>query len=122
MDKKLDLSKPIQTRDGRRARILANDLKGTRPLVAAISTSDSSPNEGVYTYLEDGRYLTSDPHHFDLVNVPVKKEGWTVVRPYPIGYDGSHAYATWLFDTKTEAEKHQGKFGEGVVVKVEWEE
>lgn len=54
-----------QTRAGAPVRILAVDLAGDRPVVAAIQTGDG---EAVYTYPLDGRYC-AEPRGLDLISV-----------------------------------------------------
>lgn len=70
MPKPLDLTKPVQTRDGRAARILCADAKGDRPIVALISVNEA---ELVRCFCPDG--LASDQGGQcagDLINVPPK--------------------------------------------------
>jgi len=77
--KKVDLSKPVQTRSGLKVRLLCTDRKDPYPIVGLISRPASSV-EGARESLEvwrlDGSYL--DPlkieHPLDLVNAPVRIE------------------------------------------------
>ena len=67
---KFDPTKPVQTRDGREARIICTDVerKGDWPIVALIKTSDG---ERPYLYKEDGCTFEDrrmDPD--DLINIP----------------------------------------------------
>jgi hypothetical protein len=69
----LDLSKPIQTRDGRRVRILCTDAECThmgnpQPIVGVVGTHapTSWSADGVYA---DGSYSNND-----LINVPAQKK------------------------------------------------
>lgn len=67
----LDITKPVQTRDGRKVRILATDMKGNYPLVGLVT--ELSGNEIIHTYDVDGVFVTlrkGSPH--DLINVPAK--------------------------------------------------
>lgn len=66
----LDLTKPVQTRDGRAARILATDILGTCPVAAAITTFEG--DELIYAYTADGRFVSGpDPARSgDLINIP----------------------------------------------------
>jgi hypothetical protein len=75
--KPFDPSKPVQTRDGRSARILATDFKATSgynwSIVAAIKNVDDT--ETLYKYYSNGSFgrglkTPEEPHHLDLVNVP----------------------------------------------------
>ncbi|HLX53128.1 MAG TPA: hypothetical protein VKR58_04275 [Aquella sp.] len=64
----LDLTKPIQTRDGRKVRILCNNLKGKRPIAAAIQTD---LEEDVVKVCINGKiYGRSGTHMSDLINIP----------------------------------------------------
>lgn len=69
MTKPFDPTKPVQTRDGRQARILCTDVAAGPPLVAAILEKDNY--EHVERFDSLGSYYgTSWPHRHDLVNVP----------------------------------------------------
>lgn len=73
--KSLDLSKPVQTRDGRKARIIATDLAGNQPL--AVAVTDPSGNEWLSCFSLDGSYYpynSDHPEPEDLVNTPERKE------------------------------------------------
>lgn len=88
----LDLSKPVQTRDGRKVRILCTDGHESWPIVGLI--------EGV-TYPDvwraDGSYGAINPHA-DIVNVPEpERTGW--VNIYECRARGSKVH-----DTKTAAD------------------
>lgn len=62
-----DPAKPVQTKDGRAARILCTDLKHPEdPMVVAITHGDG--HESVYNYQADGRYF-ENPSDMDLENV-----------------------------------------------------
>lgn len=65
----LDLTKPVQTRDGYPVRILATDLRSEYPVVGIISHPDY---DEVETWTLDGAFVSSDEHPDDLVNVPVE--------------------------------------------------
>ena len=67
-----DPTKPVQTRDGRKARIICTDRNDTEfPIVALV-------NDGVYeeikSYSSEGAYLhTMDESASDLINIPETK-------------------------------------------------
>lgn len=65
---RINWDKPVQTRDGRAARILCTDLPGPNPIVAAIGDS-------VRIYRADGKY-PNYPCDYDLVNVPEEQDTW----------------------------------------------
>jgi hypothetical protein len=59
-----DHTKPFQTRDGRKARLLASNLKGDGPLVVAITNGN---DEWVQRYPITGRVAICG---IDLINIP----------------------------------------------------
>ena len=69
----LKWSKELTTTDGRKARLLANNLKGDRSYVVAVE--DDSGREVVFTYPADGKYLQNSETGADLTNAPKKLEG-----------------------------------------------
>lgn len=59
----------LETRDGKAARILATDLKGPRPIAAALYYEEDD-NELVYYYTEDGFFkCRQEESHLDLMIV-----------------------------------------------------
>lgn len=80
MTKPFDPTKPVQTRDGRPARIIATDAEGTYPIVALIvgRTGTESP----HTYMLNGAWhKRSHSGAQDLINIPEKREVWVNVYP-----------------------------------------
>jgi hypothetical protein len=80
----LDLSKPVQTRDGRAARIICTDKKNlVYPIVALITTS--AEIETLKTYTPAGQLFAISTgkglSRHDLINVPVVKTGWLNMYP-----------------------------------------
>lgn len=69
----LDLSRPVQTRDGRPARIIANDVKGdTENKVIALV--DMGDEEILAIRLANGKLLMDDQESpDDLINVPQQR-------------------------------------------------
>lgn len=64
----LDLTKPVETRDGRPVRILCTDAENAYyPVIALISEVDRG--EHVTRYTQDGRYMPGGEHPRDLQNV-----------------------------------------------------
>lgn len=82
----LDLNKPVQTRDGRPARILATDAKGRYPIVALI-TMESGREEAV-RLTEYGSVFYEEDHHLDLVNVSEKRVMY--INVFKSGYRSTH--------------------------------
>ena len=67
---KLDLTKPVQTRDGRKARILCTDAHIGMPVIALVA--EPSASERVVLYGADGNFFAdkTEESRNDLVNVP----------------------------------------------------
>lgn len=94
----LDLTKPVQTRDGRAVRILATDVADSDyPIVAA--TQYEPEDEIVETFTREGHLLlrpgVDTTSGNDLINVPEKRVLWLNI------YDGSYP----SHDTYEEAER-----------------
>lgn len=67
------VGQPCQTRDGRKVRVIADDVGDKFPVVAVITTND---NEVVRLYRRDGREDgPSVLHRYDLVPVPPLSDG-----------------------------------------------
>ena len=64
---KIEVGKTYLSRDGRKCRILAVDLKNEQPVVGAFETG--SDLEDVEIFCENGRYLTDRTSNADLVSV-----------------------------------------------------
>lgn len=84
----IDWTKPIQTRDGRAARLLASDIDndmGYSHAVAVKTGNGSATKESIHTFKADG----SSRRHWDpsesIINVPTKiktqvwEQGWMMV-------------------------------------------
>lgn len=87
--KPLDLSKPIQTRDGRKVRVLATDIKGLRPVVCVLASFNEHLDDSIVTYPITGKYYSDkDTHALDLIPIPPKPvtiERWVNVFPNGLG-------------------------------------
>ena len=133
--KAFDPSKPIQTLDGRKAKIYETLPNGT--IAAFIQKHLHSDEWKFKTYHKDGR--TCSPHRLqelacgdDLVNIPpkkVKKEGWILIYPnkskhwldvigHQTGIYGSEA-AAWAKAASAVAARIQRPTD---IVKIKWEE
>ena len=112
--------KPVCTRDGRKARIIAFDRRlfyknVSYPILALVERSDGE--DDVCGYNEKGKVLIEDGAEYkdDLMMLPEKKEGWVNV------------YKGGLLDTKsypTQKEAFDKACPEGYVdtVKINWSE
>jgi hypothetical protein len=90
MAKIFDPTKPVQTRDGRKARIICTNRTERLgyPIVALIF--EQNDIERIETFSVKGETLQGCPHSNDLVNVPIKKSGWINVYADGTSY-GVHA-------------------------------
>lgn len=83
MNKPFDPTKPVQTRDGKPARIIATNRRsqgGSYPIIALITHSTGSEEIALFT--EQGLYNYGGlPSSTDLINVPEKRtyERWVNV-------------------------------------------
>lgn len=110
-----DPTKPVQTRDGRAARILCVDRKSADyPIVALVSVGASAA-ESIHRFGADGRA----PYHSrgsDLVNIPQRHERWIVV-----GHGGDSVVLH-----RSEADARSSAYMRGgkpkyQVLRIEWE-
>ncbi len=75
MTKPFDPSKPVQTRDGRKARIIATDRQGHEPLIALVT--EPQGHECIYAFQPSGVCHPRAPGHADdLVNIVEKHVRW----------------------------------------------
>jgi hypothetical protein len=84
----VDWSKPIQTRDGRKAEFLRELAGRDDPFAAAVMDKDG--REAVLFYFADGRLLSLDESPSDIINTPerIKREVWlTLYRSGDISTD-----------------------------------
>lgn len=71
---------PVQTRDGRPARIVCFDRKNTDGYKLVVLIEEKT--ESVRLYTETGVFLISaEADEYDLVMAPVKKSGWFNIDP-----------------------------------------
>ncbi len=91
---KLDLTKPVQTRDGCPVRILATDLRSDCPVVGILSYPD---HDSTGMWALNGSYYPDDNGEFnlDLVNVPDE-----VKRYHPVT-TGAPTLQVWEYDRNT---------------------
>jgi hypothetical protein len=73
----IDFTKPVQTRDGRKVRILCTDRKDNRPIVGLVP---GNGDEQIYSWHACGNYVSNE-HCLDLINVPEKLVAY--VNMYP---------------------------------------
>ena len=78
MSEAIDWIKPVQTRDGRKVRVLCIDKAGERSVVGLVV--HETAGETIYAWYASGNYM-SNTHNLDLINVPEKRVAW--VNMYP---------------------------------------
>ena len=105
--------KPVCTRDGRKARIIAFDAKrkDEKNIIALVPSKDYPGFEDLIAYPNNGNYYGGHENDGDLMMLPEKKEGWAKVRK-----------DINLYDTKEEADRKMIGNDEYVTAKVCWEE
>lgn len=112
--------KPVCTRDGRKARIVCFDVKGSMyPIIALIEESEG---EKLCSYMPNGRSYKNEKECIDdLMMLPEKKEGWVNVAKEPLGDD--EVVLGYIFNSYEDAVR-SGKANERYVatVRIEWEE
>lgn len=121
MDKPFDPSKPVQTRDGRPARVLAVGLKNIDyPIVAAWVTLSGQETAGIFTL--DGRFRLdhSSGHPNDLINIPVRRTGWIGISLTTV--PGRVADASHVYETKDACEASVAFHGFTTIIQIEWDE
>lgn len=95
MTQPLDLTRPVQTRDGRKVRILCTDRRGPAPIVGIVECASS---EATLVWQRDGS-TDRCPMASDLVNVPEpEKTVWVNVY-------GTHAA---VHKDREEADRYAG--------------
>jgi len=85
-----DPTKPVQTRAGEKVRILATDLPGEWPIVAAII--DDCDGYEITSYTASGKVFPDGENSpVDLVNIPEDQFAWVNLYKQPSGrlYFGS---------------------------------
>lgn len=75
MTKPFDPTKPVQTRTGRKARIVCTDVKSEYSIIAVITKPDGA--EYAATYKDGGRSSSfCELMPSDLINVPERTSRW----------------------------------------------
>jgi hypothetical protein len=125
MSKPFDVTKPVQTRDGRKARIICTDRDHIDGSIVALIQQSNGPHEGeetILSHFKDGCWTTPNgkPHSNDLINIPVKKTGWMCVTTHVaansmqiIGKPG------YIYRTKERAEEARNT--DDIILEVSWE-
>lgn len=110
---RLDLTRPLQTRDGRKVVWVADSGLDVEYPVAAYLDGDST----VECYTRSGINNINKFSLMDLVYAPVKREGWVVSGVNCLCMPGKK----FLVTSKESAERLAKSHG-GSVIRIEWEE
>lgn len=113
---------PIQTRDGRPARIICYNRKSRDyPIVCLITCKDIDHNneqiELSYNYTLEGKTSIHGETCYDLFMAPIKKEGWINLYVNKMSISCSPV----CYPTEEDALKHKRE-GYIKTIKIEWEE
>lgn len=111
MTKPFDLTKPLQTRDGREVRIYATDAGGEYPIHGAVKEGQGWLHEG---WSIRGELVRGLERCLDLVNVPQKNVRYLNI--YPAEMDVIRTHAT------KELADSVAAIGRIACVRVEFEE
>lgn len=115
--KPFDPSKPVRTRSGRAARIIATDLAnraGASRIAAAVM--QDAGFESTLVVHSDGRvHRFGDTSFEDLVNVPEKHVRWASI------YMWQGGMSVWLNRTREDADEN-AKDGRIACIRIEFEE
>lgn len=72
-DTPIDWTKPIQTKDGKPARVIATDIDSDYPIAVAFKSSPRM--EYVHAFTQVG-WTYSNGKNIQIVNVPERIQGW----------------------------------------------
>lgn len=117
----LDLSKPVKTRDGLSVRIICTDAIGEDPIVGLVRMN--AWHEKLIQWQPDGRFLRNCEDGLDLLNAPVRREGWINIFPSRkkrTDIEVSSSYDAVFFDTEYLAKSCA--FKDAKTIRIEWEE
>ena len=96
MTKPFDPSKPVQTRDGRKARIVCTDMKADHGTILALVTHrERKEYEHILFVNMNGQVLEDDLCASDLINIPERTSRWAKIS-HSTGYaDRDVAITAW---------------------------
>jgi len=80
--KPFDPTKPVQTRSGRKTRIICTNKEGNDYPIVALITSDSGA-EQMESFTANGRQYVNRDSLIDLVNIPEKHTVTRFINLYP---------------------------------------
>ena len=116
--------KQVVTRDGRPARIVCYDAKGTHPIVALVEDPDFDCDESPLSYTAEGFFHNPGaPCDCDLVMPLVKRKGWVNIYKKDPANNISDRTGAYIFPTKEEATEGIEYYENYVTTtEIEWEE
>ena len=124
----LDLSKPVQTRDGKPVRVICvnrdSGKKGytDRPIIALVSEGEHGESVGLYDqYGRTAGGYDDQPSPYDLVNVPVKKSGWVNIGS-KVRCNPGVVICSNVYETKEAADAANTAADRVTCIRIEWEE
>lgn len=102
----IDFTKPVQTRDGLKVRILCTDAASLPgfPVVGLVQNEDGS--EYPETWRLDGKVLNDDEVSMPRDLVQAKQKGWINIYPLPSIHDQFAADCSALYKTREQADYH----------------
>ena len=108
----------VVAENGRSARIICTDAKGSFPVIALINDEEND-YEDIYFYTTNGECSDISDGPMNLFFAPEKKEGWMNIFRF-----GNDIQNSCIYDIKEEAELHTKRLRSSYVatVKVTWEE
>ena len=108
----IDFNKPVQTRDGRKVRILCTDANSAFPVVGLII--DGGEFDTLETWDSTGCcYEKRTADEDDLINVPERVERWVNVYGHDLGAVRS---------SRAEADKQSSSPGRSGVIRITYED
>lgn len=116
-DKPFDPTKPVQTRDGRKAEIVRTNYSlphAKEYTILALVEYKDSMNEYIAHYLPHGGRSHKSKNGDDLVNITTKKEGWVNIYPEMSSDDT-------IFVSVKDADRC-ARYDRIACVRIEWEE
>lgn len=121
----LDLTQPVQRRDGSPARIIATDRQGAGGQIVALVKLFGS-DEVVYTYNEFGICIhATGSRNWDLINIPLPSStpvtGYMAVRlSGETGLGSRFALTSHIYEKRSEAERFAGQGRDYKIIPVTW--
>ena len=110
-----DPTKPVRTRDGRPARIVCTDARGTFPVVALVADEDGDESPREYT-LSGHVHSGAAPNNLDLINAPERHVRWVNVYSAGgcTGHKTRHDADTWNDSGRIACVRLEFEEGEGL--------